>query len=153
MASIQYIFIKDKLWVNRSGKLLIFKTLKNGPFFTLKKKLVLDLEQLLHNFYFFWLNIEFLYQNYGLMLLETSNLFGPWLMDIFVSLGLSQVDIIVSLKMACSWSTTTFYIISASFLPKIDERKNWIFWRKLWTNPFCKNTIFWHFEKWTFVLV
>ena len=67
-----------------------------------KKKLVLDLEQRLHNFSFFWLNIKFLYQNYGLILLETSNLFGPSLMDIFVSLGLSQVDIIVSLKMACS---------------------------------------------------
>ena len=85
--------------------------------------------------------------------METSNLFGPWLMDIFVSLGISQVDIIVSLKMACSWSTTTFYIISAFFLPKIDERKNWIFWRKLWINPFCKNRIFWRFEKWTFLLV
>ena len=42
-----------------------------------KKKLVLDLEQRLHNFSFFWLNIKFLYQNYGLILLETSNLFGP----------------------------------------------------------------------------
>ena len=61
------IFFKEKLWVNRSGKLLIFKTLKN----------VLDLEQCLHNFSFFWPNIEFLCQNYGLILLETSNLFGP----------------------------------------------------------------------------
>ena len=109
--------------------------------FYCKKKLVLDLEQRLHNFSFLWLNIEFLYQNYGLILLETSNLFEPWLTNIFVSLGLSQVDIIVSLKMACSWSTTTFYIF-LPFFTKIDERKNWIFWGKLWINPFCKNTIF-----------
>ena len=44
-------------------------------------------------------------------------------MDIFVSLGLSQVDIIVSLKMACSWSTTTFYIISAFFYQKLMKGK------------------------------
>lgn len=117
------IFFKEKLWVNRSGKLLIFKTLKN----------VLDLEQRLHNFSFFWPNIEFLYQNYGLILLETSNLLGHWLMDIFVSLGLWQVDIIVSLKMACSWSTTTFYIISSFFQTKIEKIE--FFLSKWWVNP------------------
>ena len=48
-------------------------------------------------------------------------------MDIFVSLGLSQVDIIVSLKMACSWSTTTFYIISSFFHQKLRKLNFLIF--------------------------
>ena len=93
---------------------------------------------LLHNFSFFWLNIKFLYQNYGLILLETSNLFGPSLMDIFVSLGLSQVDIIVSLKVACSWSTITFYIISAFFYQKLMKGKIKFFDENYGSTPFEK---------------
>ena len=92
----------------------------------------------LHNFSFFWLNIKCLYQNYGLILLETSNLFGPSLMDIFVSLGLSQVDIIVSLKMACSWSTMTFYIISAFFYQKLMKGKIEFFDENYGSTPFEK---------------
>ena len=70
--------------------------------------------------------------------METSNLFGPWLMDIFVSLGLSQVDITVSLKMACSWSTTTFYIISAFFYQKLMKGKIEFFDENYGSTPFAK---------------
>ena len=59
-------------------------------------------------------------------------------MDIFVSLGLSQVDIIVSLKMACSWSTSTFYIISAFFYQKLMKGKIEFFDENYGSPPFEK---------------